>query len=368
MNAQNGNLLVVDDNEMNRDVLSRRLTRRGHCVTLAEGGHRAIELVRSNSFDAVLLDIMMPDIDGLEVLRILREDYSISELPIIMVTAKSQSSDIVTALELGANDYVTKPLDFAVVLARLQSQIALRRLTQIKDQFLRIASHDLKNPLALILGAAATLPAILPVGAPMTEATHEILSRIHVRAREMKKIIEDFLDFQALEDGQIETSLETVDLNQVAQGMVEANEEYAAGKSIDLAFEPGEDLPGVSADAARVGQVVQNFVGNAIKFSPPDTCVVVRTRVEDGSAIFEVCDAGPGLTDEDLERAFGKYARLSNTPTGSEKSTGLGLYICKQLIDLHGGRIGVHNNSGPGATFWFSLPHAESDEVSAAAQ
>ena len=139
MNDKSGNILVVDDNEMNRDMLSRRLIRRGHSVLVAKDGSEAIELVKENHFDVFLLDIMMPEIDGLEVLKILRKDFSVADLPIIMVTAKDGSSDVVQALEYGANDYVTKPIDFAVLLARLQTQISFKRLKETKDQFLRIA-------------------------------------------------------------------------------------------------------------------------------------------------------------------------------------------------------------------------------------
>ncbi len=125
-----GRLLVVDDNEMNRDLLSRRLAKRGHHVTVAEDGYRALELVGENDFDVVLLDIMMPGIDGYEVLERLRKDHDAGELPIIMATAKDESQDIVQALKLGANDYVTKPFDFPVVLARVNTQLSLKRSLQ----------------------------------------------------------------------------------------------------------------------------------------------------------------------------------------------------------------------------------------------
>ncbi len=119
MTTAQGSLLVVDDNPDNRDMLSRRLTRRGYTVAVAEDGHQALEICDAQPFDLVLLDIMMPGMSGLEVLKILRQRYSVSDLPVIMATAKDQSSDIVDALQLGANDYVTKPLDFPVVLARV---------------------------------------------------------------------------------------------------------------------------------------------------------------------------------------------------------------------------------------------------------
>jgi len=120
-------LLVVDDNEMNRDILSRRLTRLGYVVIVAENGQSALNKLLEHKFDLVLLDIEMPGIDGIAVLKLIRTTYSMSELPVIMVTARGESTDIVGALELGANDYIMKPLDLAVVPARVRTQLALKR-------------------------------------------------------------------------------------------------------------------------------------------------------------------------------------------------------------------------------------------------
>ena len=127
MDTEPGHLLVVDDNEMNRDLLSRRLRKKGHRVAVADGGAAALEMIGAESFDLVLLDIMMPGIDGMEVLERIRGEHDPDELPVIMATAKSESEDIVAALKIGANDYVTKPFDFPVVLARVQTQLAVKK-------------------------------------------------------------------------------------------------------------------------------------------------------------------------------------------------------------------------------------------------
>jgi adenylate cyclase len=143
MSTPQGALLIVDDDEMNRDMLCRRLQRRGYTVVSAADGHRALERLASQTFDLVLLDIMMPGISGLEVLSILRETYPMANLPVIMATAKDQSGDIVEALKLGANDYVTKPLDFPIALARIQTQLTLKRAM---DDIQRLAQQlELRN-------------------------------------------------------------------------------------------------------------------------------------------------------------------------------------------------------------------------------
>jgi class 3 adenylate cyclase len=130
MDTAQGSLLVVDDNEMNRDMLARRLERRGYTVAVAADGYQALAMIEAQQFDLVLLDVMMPGLSGLDVLKTLRQRYAMADLPVIMATAKDQSADIVAALQLGANDYVTKPLDFPVVLARTQTQLSLKRAMQ----------------------------------------------------------------------------------------------------------------------------------------------------------------------------------------------------------------------------------------------
>jgi sigma-B regulation protein RsbU (phosphoserine phosphatase) len=180
MTTVSGCLLVVDDDEANRDVLSRRLARKGYEVAVAEDGSRAIALVRERPFDLVLLDVVMPGLSGLEVLQELRQSHPATELPVIMVTAKNESGDIVEALRLGANDYVSKPLDFPVVLARIQTQLSLKRAVEEVvrlERRLAERNHDLEGANARLaeanrrmerdLRAAAKIQgAFLPRGEP----------------------------------------------------------------------------------------------------------------------------------------------------------------------------------------------------------
>jgi two-component system sensor histidine kinase/response regulator len=354
-NAQ-GHLLVVDDNEMNRDMLSRRLKREGYTVSIAEDGYQCLDMLKTTKFDLILLDIMMPGLSGFEMLPMIRQAHSLADLPIIMATAKDQSEDVVEGLKLGANDYVTKPIDFPVLLARVNIHLKMKNLAQLKDEFLRIASHDLKNPLSTILMSAHIVRDKVPPGTEMPEQIHNMLSFIVRRGEEMQRIIRDFLDFQAMEDGNVGLDLAPTSLNEIAKQIVDINKEYADSKEVALYAELDEALPQTKADAARLSQVAQNLLGNAIKFSPKGSVTVVRTRNSDGTVTLEICDSGPGLSEDDMQKVFTKYARLSNKPTGGESSSGLGLAICKQMIDLHGGKIGVHNNPEHGATFWFSIP------------
>lgn len=198
---------------------------------------------------------------------------------------------------------------------------------------------------------------LVPVGTPMTSQASDLLSMVVRQTAEMQRIIDDFLDYQAVEEGKLVLRREIINLNHLAREVVELNMDYATRKGQILDFELEEPMPEIAADQRRIFQVIQNLLGNAIKYSPRSQCkIVVRTRAGEEAVMFEVSDQRPGLTDEDLPHVFSKYSHLTNQPTGGEKSSGLGLAISRQMIELHGGEIGVRNNSGKGSTFWFSLP------------
>ncbi|MCX7046477.1 MAG: PAS domain-containing sensor histidine kinase [Candidatus Sumerlaeota bacterium] len=241
------------------------------------------------------------------------------------------------------------------ITAQKQMQAEKERLSRMKDEFMAIASHDLKSPLGSIGGYAQLLLKLTPPGSAMTDETCGFVERIKILAGVMNKIVEDYVDFYALQDGKMRLSLANEDLNAIAQEIVENSLQSARSKGIELIFESSSELPRVQADGARIEQVIENLVSNAIKFCGRGCKVYVSTRAEQGGVALSVSDNGPGLKDEDASKVFVKYARLSNRPTGGEKSSGLGLAICRELIELHGGQIGVHNNPSGGATFWFRL-------------
>ena len=175
-----GEILVVDDNKLNRELLIRRLTRKGYVVTEAADGHAALELIDARPFDLAVFDIMMPGLTGLNVLETVRKRHTPADFPIIMATAKTQSDDVVEALRLGANDYVTKPIDFPVLLARMQTHLNLKLLFKLKDEFLSIASHDLKNPLFVIVCQAYLIQNRVPKGAVMDDDSFNTVSYTHL--------------------------------------------------------------------------------------------------------------------------------------------------------------------------------------------
>ncbi|NOX75622.1 MAG: response regulator, partial [Gammaproteobacteria bacterium] len=197
-------LLVVDDIEMNRALMTLQLQRHGYHVSVADGGARALERVEAEHFDLILLDIRMPEMDGLDVLRHLRERHSALTLPVIMVTAEDMEESVVEALQIGANDYLVKPLSMPVAVARIETQLTLQRMATIKDDIVRFASHDLKKPLLVIMDIAQTLKQDLQPGEPVSQDNIDILQMLLDSGHNMQRVISGFLDLEALRQGQIE--------------------------------------------------------------------------------------------------------------------------------------------------------------------
>ena len=351
-------LLVVDDNPMNHKLMNLQLTRQGYRVQVCESGPAALKLIEEQDFDLVLLDIMMPEMSGLEVLEIIRAKHTLLSLPVIMVTADDLQESIIDAMHLGANDYLIKPLNMPVTIARIMSHLTAKDLATLKDEFVRFASHDLKKPLIVINDVVDVLQQDYKAGDTISDDMLDLLNLIKKTGENMENIISGFLDTKNLDPTKAagNPSFTLSQLNTLIEKSVQANTNYADKKGVKLIEELDPDLPQIEVDEFRITQVLDNLIGNAMKFSPSDTTTTVRSRTDGKYIYVEICDGGPGLTEEDMEKLFQKHAILSNLPTGDESSTGVGLHLSKQFIESHKGQIGARNNTSSGATFWFGIP------------
>lgn len=344
-------ILLVDDEDLNRGLTALQLSKMGYQVAQAENGARALEMAMAHQYALLLLDIEMPGINGLDVVTRIRERHSALTLPIIMATADDQADSIVEALRRGANDYLVKPLNVQVAAARIRTQLAMSHLARLKDEFLAFASHDLKKPLMLeedVLRQLTTLVSASPAASPLIEL-------LIGSNRNMQNVVRGFLDANMGSKAPTAEQMGAVGINALVREVVKSNSAYAQRKHVSVLTQLDPNEPVVHSDAFRIRQILENLLGNALKFSPANTQTRVDTRVRDGALWVEVNDGGPGLTDADLRQVFQKGARLSNQPTGNEESSGVGLALCKELIQHLGGEIGARNNAPSGATFWIRL-------------
>jgi signal transduction histidine kinase len=349
-------ILIVDDTPANVSVLLQCLGDHGYRLMVAEDGEEALAQVARTPPDLVLLDVMMPGIDGFETCRRLRERASSRDVPVIFMTALTDTAEKVKGFSVGAVDYITKPIQHEEALARVSTHLTLRRLRQelkkeleLKERFMRIAAHDLRNPICLILMAGE-------IARRKSAAMPELagcLQDIHDSARQMRSIIDTFLQ---LKPAGAQPQRQSIDLAAMARAVVSQNLAAAARKDISLTYDTDQELPPANGDVAHVYQALTNYVTNSLKFTPPGGEVRVRTRVSECQLRAEVEDSGPGVPEGERGKLFTEHARLSNRPTGGEESHGIGLSIVKELVTSLGGRVGADFPSTGGSVFWFELP------------
>ena len=349
-------LLIVDDEELNRDLTALNLSKLGYLSSQAADGIQALELINKARFDLILLDIAMPNMDGIEVLKRLRVKHSPLELPVIMVTAEDDVSYIINALEKGANDYLIKPLNIKVTDARIKTQLALSALLKLKNDFLSFTSHDLKKPLMMMEDIINEVNINLTKDNIDKKDTTELTQLLGKVTRDMQEVIKGFLDNNALTSGDKEDNFASININDLIKIILDKNTGYSKQKDIKLTSNLNQDIPVIVSDPFHVSQIIENLLGNAIKFSPANTTITIHSESNAGMIQISIIDMGPGFTETDLKLLFEENVKITNRPTGNEQSTGIGLPLCKSLITHIEGDIGVYNNKETGATFWIRLP------------
>lgn len=350
-------VLIVDDTPANLSVLLECLGRNGYRVLVAEDGEDALEQVAHAPPDLVLLDVMMPGIDGFETCRRLRANPATRDIPVIFMTALTDTREKLAGFEAGGVDYITKPVQHEEALARVATHLQLQRLRREladqlawKDRFMRIAAHDLRNPLCLILMAGETAQRASGDAAALARA----LGNIRESARHMRGIIDTFLQ---LHSGDRTARL---DLPALAAAVVKQHLTAAELKDQSLEFTAPDQLPPIRGDSTQVFQIATNLVSNAIKFTPRGGSIRVSVTPSESAMQLRlsVADSGPGVPEAERPKLFTEYSRLSTRPTGGEESHGLGLAIVRQLAADNGGRTGADFPAEGGSVFWCELPIA----------
>ena len=362
-------ILIVDDERSNITILDR-LFRSEYRTVTASNGWDALDLLQRETFDLVLLDIMMPDVSGLDVLKAIREKPATAKLPVILISARMDENDIVEGLTIGANDYITKPFRLAELRARARTQLTLKHLQdeskdtinelraahEMKDRFFRIASHDLKGPMSNLRLVHYLARKRVSDDAQALELINTADSNLDA----MQSVINEFLDMAALQSGKIDLRMEDVLVETVLNDLLRQYHLNALKKEISVDTHIGGV---VYADAARLGQALGNLLSNALKYSPRESAITIWTEMSGAQVRICVGDQGPGIPEGERDRLFTQFGKLSTRPTEGESSTGLGLWIAKHLTLLQGGEIGVDTPIVGGSIFWIEMPAAPVPEI-----
>ncbi|MDX2254063.1 MAG: hybrid sensor histidine kinase/response regulator [Pseudanabaenaceae cyanobacterium bins.39] len=375
-----GCVLVVDDNPTNLGVLVTLLRHVGLRVLVATDGESAIEQVAYTQPDLILLDVMMPGIDGFETCQRLKSNPQTASIPIIFMTALSETVDKVRGLSLGAVDYVTKPFEHEEVLARIRTHITLAQqrqtieeqnialLKEVSDRqraeqaltiFLHAVSHDLRNPVTGLLMVLDHLSKQSSEQEGQILVERQILKRMQHSGERQLALINSLLESHINDIHGIPLDRQPIAIADVIQEAISDLQGLLEQEDTQVKIQLSLDLPTVYADRIHIYRVFQNLIANAIKHNPPHLHLTISAQVTpENMLLCAVADNGVGMTSEQSANLFELYAqgRHQNKLNRQSLSLGLGLYICRQIIQAHEGQIWISSEVNQGSTFWFTLP------------
>ncbi len=360
-------VLVIDDIQQNLKVLGNTLFEHGLRPAIAKNGIGGLALAKKKRPDLILLDIMMPDMDGFEVCKRLKEDIITKDIPIIFLTAKTEKDDIIKALEMGGVDYVTKPFNAKELMARVNTHLELKaardtillqteelkQANAAKDKFFSIISHDLGNLFNVLIGFTSLLST---QNQKLNAAQKEdFLQHMLKSSKKGYNLLKNLLEWARSQTGQIVLKPATLNLAQIVADTFELVSSNAKSKSITLLSSISESTT-VFADKNMLETVIRNLLSNAIKFTDINGQVEILCEKKDNDIEIVISDTGIGINSQDIDKLFRIDINHSTIGTGKEKGTGLGLILCKEFVEKNGGTIWVKSDKEKGSHFHIRLP------------
>ncbi len=364
---RNGNkpiLLIVDDNSDMREYLIKLLKQDYNLLT-ATNGKMALRVMQTQKPDLIISDIMMPEMNGMELLKELRSKEKTITLPIILLSARAGNEATIEGLEGGADDYLVKPFYGKELLARVKTQLNMaklrtsldleRRSLASRDEFLAIASHEINTPLTPLKIQLESLTRALDskkLASFSPERLKIIITIFQTQVNKISHLIRDLLDVTRISNGIMILNKQNTDLNEIINRVIQDYSEPIRLAKCTLNLNLGNNVVGLW-DKSRLEQVVTNLLTNAFKYAG-GTTIKILTTINNGKGFLVIADEGPGILKENFSKIFERYQRIN--PSANQSGLGFGLYICKQIVESHGGLINIQSEPGSGASFLVELP------------
>ena len=361
-------LLVVDDVQTNVLLLNALLGKEGYGILVANNGQEALEVIRNENPDLILLDVMMPGMDGFEVAERLKSEEFRCEIPIIFLTALDDTQSIVNGFKLGVGDFISKPFRKEELMVRIKHQLSLvaaRRIIEEKNEELRktiagrdkmysVIAHDLRSPMASMKMLLNTI--MMSVEKDNIDPDiFDMLEMSNKTSEEVFSLLDNLLKWTKSQLGKLTVIPQKLDISGLADGVVEVMNSVAEVKHIKLIRTDHESFF-VYVDIEMIKSILRNLISNAVKFSNPDSEIKVGIKAEDGKVIVSVTDSGKGIKKEDQHKLLKDSTHFTTYGTNSEEGSGLGLLLCRDFARKNGGELWFESEENLGSVFSFSLP------------
>jgi len=365
-------VMNVDDNDGARYVKTRILTRAGFTVIECENGEDALRLARERTPALILLDVKLPDINGMEVCRILKADPVTQHVLILQTSASFLgTADKIRALEGGADNYLMEPIDPDELIANVnallrlgQVERELRDVDRRKDEFIATLAHELRNPLGPIRNSIAIWEELEPSISPELSKVREIIAR---QTNHLAHLVDDLLDVSRVSSGKISLRWEPVALKEFVESAIETASPTIERRQHSLVVDLPEENVWVLGDRVRLAQIVSNLLLNAAKFTPVGGQITITCESGKDNVFLQITDNGIGIASEDLSRIFELFSQSNRAPEQAAEGLGIGLALVRALLTLHRGEIKVESSGeNCGSTFEIKLPLTTAPEISPA--